>query len=74
MGEIFLNGQTAMSHLQTFGSSWGMLSTDKALVFVDNHDNQRGHGGGGDIINYKDSRVSIILCFKVVHLLNVTCL
>ena len=26
---------------------WGMLSSEDALVFVDNHDNQRGHGGAG---------------------------
>ena len=27
---------------------WGMLKPEDAFVFVDNHDNQRGHGGGGD--------------------------
>lgn len=26
-----------------------------ALTFVDNHDNQRNHGGGGNIVTYKDS-------------------
>ena len=25
----------------------GMALTDQALIFVDNHDNQRGHAGGG---------------------------
>jgi alpha-amylase len=28
---------------------------DKAVVFTDNHDNQRGHGGGGDVVTHKDS-------------------
>lgn len=26
---------------------WGMARDDRAFVFVDNHDNQRGHGGAG---------------------------
>mmetsp|Transcript_4316 Transcript_4316/g.13032 ORF Transcript_4316/g.13032 Transcript_4316/m.13032 type:complete len:239 (+) Transcript_4316:581-1297(+) len=33
--------------LRTFGESWGLMPSEKAVVFVDNHDNQRGHGGGG---------------------------
>ena len=29
-----------------------------ALVFVDNHDNQRGHGAGGDtILTFRESRL-----------------
>lgn len=35
---------------------WGMEKSDRALVFVDNHDNQRGHGGGGDVVTFKDPR------------------
>ena len=27
--------------------NWGMVPSDRAFVFVDNHDNQRGHGGAG---------------------------
>lgn len=30
---------------------------DNAVVFVDNHDNQRGHGGGEGILTYKDGRL-----------------
>jgi alpha-amylase len=59
MGEIFLTNQVKLKDLRGFGESWGMLAGDKALVFVDNHDNQRGHGGGGNIITFKDSRVSL---------------
>nr|XP_054762213.1 alpha-amylase 2-like [Lytechinus pictus] len=33
------------------GAHWD-LDSDKALVFVDNHDNQRGHGGGGNILTH----------------------
>ena len=43
-----------MHYLKNFGSGWGMISSGDALVFVDNHDNQRGHGaGGGDVVTYK---------------------
>nr|WLK78493.1 alpha-amylase [Enchytraeus albidus] len=40
------NGQR-LSYLSNFGESWGQLSGTDALVFIDNHDNQRGHGAGG---------------------------
>ncbi|KAA0192642.1 hypothetical protein HAZT_HAZT001198 [Hyalella azteca] len=36
-----------------YDPGWGMADPDKAFVFVDNHDNQRGHGGAGDTITYK---------------------
>ena len=36
-----------------YDPGWLMSDPDRAFVFVDNHDNQRGHGGGGDFINYK---------------------
>ena len=32
------------------------MPDDAALVFLNNHDNQRGHGGGGsNLITFKDS-------------------
>jgi hypothetical protein len=40
------------------GSAWGMLDDGDALVFVDNHDNQRGSGGGGaNILTYKKAKL-----------------
>ncbi|CAG0880034.1 unnamed protein product [Cyprideis torosa] len=33
---------------------WGMCPYEEAFVFVDNHDNQRGHGGSGDVVTHKD--------------------
>lgn len=52
IGQVFLNGKLAW--LSQFGEAWGMLPSDKAIVFVDNHDNQRGHGGGGTVVTYKN--------------------
>jgi len=39
-----------------YDAGWGMVESQDAFVFVDNHDNQRGHGAGGDVITYKDPR------------------
>ena len=32
-----------------------MSDYDHAAVFIDNHDNQRGHGGGGSLLTHKVS-------------------
>ena len=55
LGEAFLGlqGQT-LANLQTLGESWGLAPSNQAVVFVDNHDKQRGHGGGGDYLTYKN--------------------
>lgn len=51
IGSTFDWGQ--LSWLEFFGEAWGFLPGEQAVVFVDNHDNQRGHGAGGDILTYK---------------------
>jgi len=40
--------------LTNFWAQPGWLPADQAIVFVDNHDIQRGHAGSVDIVNYKD--------------------
>jgi alpha-amylase len=55
IGRVFKEGQLAW--LQSFGEPWGFMPTDKAIVFTDNHDNQRGHGGGGNVVTFKDGRL-----------------
>jgi alpha-amylase len=58
LGRIFSGGQLAwLNGTHRFGEGWGYMSTDKAIVFVDNHDNQRGHGGGGHVLTHKDPRL-----------------
>eukprot|EP00095_Tigriopus_kingsejongensis_P004644 maker-scaffold29_size597861-snap-gene-1.15 protein:Tk04644 transcript:maker-scaffold29_size597861-snap-gene-1.15-mRNA-1 annotation:"alpha-amylase 1" len=37
-----------------YDPGWGMCDQEHALVFIDNHDNQRGHGGGGNTLTHKD--------------------
>jgi len=45
-----------ISYLKNFGTGWGFISDGDSLAFVDNHDNQRGHGGGGEILTYQKSK------------------
>ena len=46
-----------MAYLKNFGTGWGFIPSDDSIVFVDNHDNQRGHGGGGTILTHFESRL-----------------
>ncbi len=59
IGDCFRNwNDQKIAYLKDFGWGWGYLDDKDAFVFVDNHDNQRGHGAGG----------ASILSFKVPHL------
>ncbi|NJL21909.1 MAG: hypothetical protein HC895_15645 [Leptolyngbyaceae cyanobacterium SM1_3_5] len=51
-----IDGQT-LTQLETLGESWGFAPSEKALVFIDNHDKQRGHGGGGNYLTYKNGKL-----------------
>ncbi|KAJ7401465.1 pancreatic alpha-amylase [Pitangus sulphuratus] len=54
------NGEK-MAYLKNWGEGWGFVPSDRALVFVDNHDNQRGHGAGGSaILTFWDARNMVI--------------
>ncbi|KAM7318035.1 hypothetical protein ACRRTK_022772 [Alexandromys fortis] len=58
-----------MAYLQNWGEGWGFVPTDRALVFVDNHDNQRGHGAGGSsILTFRDARMyKMAVGFMLAH-------
>lgn len=50
-------GNNQLKFLVNWGPAWGMVQQGDGLVFVDNHDNQRGHGAGGaDILTYKQPK------------------
>jgi len=51
LGDVIMkrNGQM-MTYLKNFGNGWGFTTDVYALAFLSNHDNQRGHGGGGDSV------------------------
>lgn len=52
VGLVF-QGEHGVHQLTGFGPARTFLSKNRALVFVDNHDNQRGHGGGGIVLTHK---------------------
>uniref|UniRef100_A0A8I5QZ60 Alpha-amylase n=1 Tax=Papio anubis TaxID=9555 RepID=A0A8I5QZ60_PAPAN len=62
------NGEK-MSYLKNWGEGWGFVPSDRALVFVDNHDNQRGHGAGGaSILTFWDARLyKMAVGFMLAH-------
>ncbi|KAJ2948964.1 hypothetical protein O0L34_g5903 [Tuta absoluta] len=49
-------GHNNLKWLVNWGPQWGLLADGVALAFIDNHDNQRGHGAGGAILTHKDSK------------------
>lgn len=46
-----------LMYLRLFGEAWGFLPSNDALVFIDNHDNQRGHGSAGDVLTFFEPRL-----------------
>ena len=55
LGDTFKNGKLAW--FSNFGEAWGMMPSHQAVVFVDNHDNQRGHGGAGNVVTHQDGKL-----------------
>ncbi|XP_070389698.1 alpha-amylase 2B-like isoform X2 [Dermacentor albipictus] len=56
--ENYRDVQQLLRYLRNFGEDWGFLPSEDALTFVDNHDNQRGHGGrGADILTFFEPRL-----------------
>ncbi|XP_060088279.1 pancreatic alpha-amylase-like isoform X2 [Heteronotia binoei] len=58
-----------MANLKNWGESWNLMPSDKAIVFVDNHDNQRGHGAGGSsILTFRNHRLyRMAVSFMLAH-------
>ncbi|KAM9719598.1 alpha-amylase-like [Menidia menidia] len=59
LGTVFRkwNGEKLL-YTRSWGEGWGFMPNGNAVVFIDNHDNQRGHGAGGSsIVTFWDSRL-----------------
>ncbi|XP_014855795.1 PREDICTED: pancreatic alpha-amylase-like [Poecilia mexicana] len=59
LGYVFRkwNGEK-LSYTKNWGEGWGFMYSGEAVVFVDNHDNQRGDGAGGpSILTFWESRL-----------------
>lgn len=64
--EAFERGN--LDALRNFSTGARWLPADKAVVFVDNHDIQRGHAGAAEILNYKDgARYDIAVAFMLAY-------
>lgn len=52
-----------------YDQGWGMADGLHAVVFVDNHDNQRGHGGGGGVLTAQDNdyQYKLGVAFMLAH-------
>ncbi|KAK9688400.1 Alpha amylase, catalytic domain [Popillia japonica] len=68
IGRVF-RGHDRLVWLDSWGTGWGFMDSNYAFVFVDNHDNQRGHGAGGDsILTYKQSKqYKMATAFMLAH-------
>lgn len=65
--DVASNFKGQIKHLQTLGESWGLLPSDRAIVFITNHDRERGHGGTGTL-TYKDgARYDLANVYMLAH-------
>lgn len=73
IGKAF-HGRNNLAFMKNWGEAWGFLPSKDGLVFVDNHDNQRGHGAGGaDILTYKlPKNYKMAEAFMLAHPYGVT--
>lgn len=57
-------GDGKLQYLDTFGESWGLISSASAVVFMDNHDTQRGEAP----LTYKNGNVyELANVFMLAH-------
>ncbi|KAJ1523467.1 hypothetical protein ONE63_001321 [Megalurothrips usitatus] len=68
IGRVF-GGGDLLRWLVNWGPGWNFADGDESVVFVDNHDNQRGHGAGGSsILTHKRSReYKMAAAFMLAH-------
>jgi len=56
--------QGKLDSLSNFGTDWGLMPSDNAVTFIDNHDTQRGEA----ILTYKDGAVyTLANVFMLAH-------
>jgi len=60
--------QNPMKYLANWGTGWGMWASGDVVNFIDNHDNQRGHGGGGGVLTHWEPRpYKMATAFMLAH-------
>jgi len=69
VGEAFLNvGDRTLASLKDLTTTANLVPSDQAIVFIDNHDKQRGHGGGGNYVTYQHGQLhTLAMVFMLAH-------
>lgn len=64
-----LRGRNNLTFVDSWGTGWGFLPSDRSVVFVENHDSERGQGAGGsDVLTYKDGKLyRMAVAFTLAH-------
>lgn len=59
---------------RNWGEGWAFMPDGHAVVFIDNHDNQRGHGAGGaSVLTFWDPRLyKMAVGYMLAHPYGVT--
>jgi alpha-amylase len=68
IGETFLgvDGKN-LAQLENLATDPRLMPSEKAVVFIDNHDKQRGHGGGGNYLTYKSELYDLANVFMLAY-------
>ncbi|MBD0333953.1 MAG: alpha-amylase family protein [Cyanobacteria bacterium Co-bin13] len=57
-----------LADLVSLGEAWGLAPSSQAVVFIDNHDKQRGHGGGGNYLTHQQRPLYLLAnVFMLAH-------
>lgn len=60
--------QNPMKYLSNWGVGWGMWDSNNVVNFIDNHDNQRGHGGAGGVLTHWEPKpYKMATAFMLAH-------
>lgn len=62
-----LRHQGSLQYLESFGESWGLMPHPNAVIFVDNHDTQRGHAGEAALTHKSGPIYTLANIFMLAH-------
>ncbi|MBD0267237.1 MAG: alpha-amylase family protein [Cyanobacteria bacterium Co-bin8] len=69
VSETFLGQEgRQLADLATLEEAWDLAPSSQAVVFIDNHDKQRGHGGGGSYLTHRERPLYLLAnVFMLAH-------
>jgi len=56
-----------LQYLNNFGESWGLMPSDLGVIFIDNHDTQRGHAGEAALTHMSGAVYNLANIFMLAH-------